>query len=73
MLKRGFTVTATAAALNNADAVTGSISTVASTKDMAGSFTITPSAIGDKNTVALTDVNGVCWVSIDNGNSGYTA
>lgn len=65
--------TATAQAqVNYADPVTGSITTAASTKDMAGSFTITPSAIGDKTNVALTDENGVTWVSVSDGNGGYT-
>lgn len=40
---------------------------------MAGEFTITPSAIGDKTNVALTDASGNCWVSVSDGNGGYTA
>ncbi len=67
-----YTATATAA-VNNASPVTGTLTTAASTQDMAGSFTITPSAIGDKSDIALTDANGKTYVSVSDGQGGYTA
>lgn len=67
-----YTASATAT-VNNAAAVTGSLTTAASTQDMAGSFTITPAAIGDQENIALTDNQGKTYVSVSNGSGSYTA
>lgn len=66
-----YQATASANVLNGT-AVTGSLATASSSKDMAGSFTITPSAIGDKDSVALTDSEGKTYVSVSDGEGGYT-